>query len=161
MDRKLEICLLQDCPHAVSTVFKWLYDQWGQVVGTNPLVRIAQFVQAGASDDDLPVTWVALDGEWVVGTASLAERDLETRPDLSPWLVSVYVNAADRRQGIGSALVRHVVEQARRRGVETLWLFTPDQAPFYRRLGWQPVERVPYRGEDVVVMKRQLSGHSW
>jgi N-acetylglutamate synthase-like GNAT family acetyltransferase len=78
---------------------------------------------------------------------------MHTRQDLSPWLVGVYVDKAARNQSIGSALVSTVVERAAEMGIETLWLFTPDQEHFYRRLGWQSVEHTHYRGEDVVIMK--------
>ena len=71
----------------------------------------------------------------MVGSASLIAQDMDTRPELSPWLASVYVAAEHRRQGIGSALVRRVAQEAAALGVETLYLFTPDQEHFYARLG--------------------------
>ena len=85
---------------------------------------------------------------------------MDTRPELSPWLASVYVAADHRRQGIGSALVRRVAEEAASLGVEALYLFTPDQERFYARLGWTVLERCTYRGYPQVVMTLSLAAPS-
>jgi N-acetylglutamate synthase-like GNAT family acetyltransferase len=81
---------------------------------------------------------------------------MDTRPKLSPWLASVYVAAEHRCQGIGSALVRRVVEEAAALDVQRLYLFTPDQERFYARLGWSVIERCTYRGYPQVVMVMHL-----
>ena len=88
-----------------------------------------------------------------IGTASLTPDDLETRPDLTPWLASVFVLAEYRRAGVGAALVEAVVAHARKLGVETLYLFTEDRADFYERLGWSQIGSEVYRGHPVIVMK--------
>jgi N-acetylglutamate synthase-like GNAT family acetyltransferase len=67
------------------------------------------------------------------------------------------VAPAWRRRGIGSKLVRRLVERARELGVETLYLYTPDQDQLYERLGWETVERLDYRDEEVVLMKIGLA----
>jgi hypothetical protein len=41
-------------------------------------------------------------------------------------------------------------------GIDRLYLFTPDQVPFYRRLGWAPLARTHYRGEDVQIMVYEM-----
>ena len=88
----------------------------------------------------------------LIGTASLIEHDVPTRAELTPWLASVYVDPRFRKRGIGSALVRAVLQEARNLGLEKLYLITPDQVPFYRRQGWQEMEEIVYRGEAVTIM---------
>ena len=149
----LEILPLKEHPEAIPIVAKWRFDQWGHQIPGSSLETFTQFLQKGLSDDGLPQTWIALSSHRVAGVASLSEQDMHTRQDLSPWLVGVYVDKADRGQGIGSALVSYVVERAAEMGIETLWLFTPDQEHFYQRLGWQSVETTTYRDEDVVILK--------
>ncbi len=152
----MEISPLKNHPDAIPIVAQWLFGQWGAVSHNGSLEKYTRFAQAGANDDGLPLTWVALSGARVVGTASLAKYDIHTRKDLSPWLVSVYVNGQDREQGIGSALVLQVMERARELGLKKLWLFTPDKERFYTRLGWRTVETMRYRDEEVVIMKLDL-----
>jgi GNAT superfamily N-acetyltransferase len=148
-----EIIPLKDRPEAIPVIAKWRFDQWGHQIPGSSLETFTQFLRKGLDGDGLPQTWIAVSSGRVTGVASLAEQDMHTHQDLSPWLVGVYVDKAARRRGIGSTLVSTVVERATEMGIETLWLFTPDQERFYRRLGWQSVERAHYRGEDVVIMK--------
>ncbi len=62
-------------------------------------------------------TFVLLDGDRPVGTASPEREDLEARPDLSPWLAGVYVEPAFRGRGYATALVRRVEAFAREASV--------------------------------------------
>ena len=78
---------------------------------------------------------------------------MDTRPDLYPWLASVFVPAAHRQRGIGSALVRRAMEEAHSIGVPSLYLFTPDRERLYARIGWSVIERTVYRDLSVVVMQ--------
>ncbi len=72
--------------------------------------------------------------------------------DLSPWLASIYVLPENRGQGIGTALVERVIEEAVELGIETLYLFTPDRKGFFASLGWSVVEHTEYREQKVVIM---------
>ena len=92
----------------------------------------------------------------VVGSASLLEHDLDSRPDLGPWLASLYVAPAHRHQGLGAALAERVVEEAARLGVPTLYLFTFDRAGYYARLGWRHLAPALCHGHPVRVMTRDL-----
>jgi GNAT superfamily N-acetyltransferase len=87
----------------------------------------------------------------------LVANDMDTRKELTPWLAGVYVAPEHRRQGIGSALVARAVDCAERLGVPRLYLYTPGAERMYSRLGWSPMERVKYRGSDVLIMHRDLS----
>ncbi len=95
---------------------------------------------------------VQVNGVQVIGMASIVESDLSTHPDLSPWMASVYVDAAHRGRGVGSCVVRAIMDEAKTLGIERLYLITHDQMSFYRRLGWQTMESVHYRGEVVTIM---------
>ena len=148
----LQILPLRDYPEAIPIAAQWRFDQWGHEIPGSSLETFTQFLRQGLRKDGLPQTWIALSSHRVIGVASLAKYDMHTRQDLSPWLVGVYVNKADRGHGTGSALVSYVVERAAEMGIETLWLFTPDQEHFYQRLGWQSVEHTTYRDQDMVIM---------
>jgi N-acetylglutamate synthase-like GNAT family acetyltransferase len=89
-----------------------------------------------------PRTWLALAGDEPVGSASLVAADHPDLRDLTPWLASVYVEPAWRRRGIASALVATVQAAAREADVAALYLFTPDQANLYARLGFRPIGSV-------------------
>lgn len=140
-------------PEHLPTLAAWHHQQW---VDLNPGFVLSERVarmQAYLGADLVPSTFV---GKWqgrLAGSAAIIESDMDTRPELSPWLASVYVAPEFRDRGVGSALVRHAMAQVEAAGVGALYLFTPDRASFYRRLGWRSVAEEFYRGHAVTVMR--------
>jgi N-acetylglutamate synthase-like GNAT family acetyltransferase len=89
----------------------------------------------------------------VIGTASLVKHDMDVHLELTPWLSSVYVIKKSRNQGIGSRLVKQIVQGAAKMDAKKLYLFTPDRQLFYTRLGWRLLYREKYRKQQVAVME--------
>lgn len=102
-------------------------------------------------------TFVVFDGDQPVGTAALITTDLETRPDLTPWLAGVFVQPEFRRRGHATTLIRQVEAFALAAGVHVLWLYTSTAETLYTRLGWQRIGTETEAGEEVVLMRRSLS----
>ena len=79
-------------------------------------------------------------------------------------LTSLWVEESHRRAGLGSALLRAVEDEARRRGCAQVVLLTHDfQAPaFYERHGFEVVATIDNHplGWQNVVMRKALSPHS-
>ena len=100
----------------------------------------------------IPTTFVAEDAGELLGSACILADDMSSHPELTPWLASVYVNEIHRGKGIGSTLVKRVMEHAQENGVKRLYLYTPDQEQMYARLGWQLYSREPYNGTPVTIM---------
>ncbi len=94
-----------------------------------------------------------------IGSVSLVEHDLPDRPEfaqLTPWVAGTYVVAEERGQGVGSALMRHVVDEARRLGLPELFLYTSAARVFYERLGWVGFRDDVYEGEQVTLMTTRV-----
>jgi predicted amidohydrolase/N-acetylglutamate synthase-like GNAT family acetyltransferase len=111
---------------------------------------------AEARREGIPRAWVAfMDGE-PAGSVSLVEHNMDTRPELSPWLAALWVRPEYRGRGVGTALVRRCEEETRRLGVRRLHLYTEEASGFYAPLGWSVASQEEYEGESVVVMTREL-----
>jgi len=148
----ISIAHLREHPNAVPTLAAWATDEWGHLTPDRTLAdRVEAFGQR-MTPGTIPETLVALDGGIVIGMASIVEIDLSTHPELSPWMASVYVDAAYRGRGVGSIVVRAIMDEADKLHIERIYLITHDRMSFYRRLGWIAMERVHYRGEDVTTM---------
>jgi len=105
----------------------------------------------------VPTGFVAVLDEVVVGMACLVAHDMETRPELTPWLATVLVAPDYRGRGIGSALSERVVAEARALAFSKVYLVTFDKTSFYARLGWSNLERTDYLGLPATIMIRALS----
>lgn len=119
-------------------------------------MRIAR-MQAYLQEGLIPSTFVYEHQGRPVGSAAIVASDMDSRPQWSPWLASVFVAPEFRRQGIGGRLVLHTMAQAAAAGYRYFYLFTPDRAAFYERLGWQEIAEDVYRGSRVSVMRALLS----
>jgi N-acetylglutamate synthase-like GNAT family acetyltransferase len=89
-----------------------------------------------------------------VGEATCAACHL--REDLTPWLGGVFVGSQFRRQGIVAALSATVENEARSRGIQTLYLFTLDKQAWYSRLGWTVLGPCVWQQQPVDIMCKHL-----
>jgi GNAT superfamily N-acetyltransferase len=103
------------------------------------------------------VTFVAVENEQALGTATLDFEDLPPRDDLTPWLASVYVVPEFRAQGLGAMLVEAVEKEARAKGFKQIYLHTSDRVNFYKKRGWQILGSVEYWQKINTVMVKDLS----
>jgi GNAT superfamily N-acetyltransferase len=83
--------------------------------------------------------------------------DLVSRPDLTPWLASVFVDPPYRGRGYAARLVRRVEEAARAANTGILWLYTEDAEGLYAKLGWKTVGAELDQTVPVTLMQRRLN----
>lgn len=144
-----------DSPH-LPVVTQWTFAAWGHLHPGKTLLDAIEETISECGAGGVPSIFVAMQGDIPVGTASLIADDMSIRPELAPWLASVFVLPESRGHGIASTLVQRVEAEAQANGIHQFYLYTPDQQALYQRLGWQPVERLEYRGEVVTLMTRQF-----
>jgi GNAT superfamily N-acetyltransferase len=106
----------------------------------------------------LPLNIVAVSDGRIIGTAALKDNEmLDVFPENRFWMGSVFVDPTWRGRGIATALANRIVEMARERHLPHLYLQTADiSGGLYARLGWEPVERLMYRGTDTLLMIKHL-----
>lgn len=154
----MRIEYLADIPTVMPVLAQWHHEQFSHLAPGGSVEACLAGFRTHRGRRQIPTTVVALSGETLLGSASLVARDLPTRPELSPWLASVYVAPEHRRRGTGAALVQRVAQEAKALDVETLYLYTQDKEEFYARLGWSVVEQTDHVGYPVVVMALRLAG---
>ncbi len=150
-----EILNLQDEPENLAKLASWHQDEWSYLnPGENLTARITR-MQSHLNNELIPSTFIAKD-KTLLGSAAIISQDMKTDPPLTPWLASVFVRPENRKQGIGSRLVLHVMTEARKEGVNILYLYTPDQVSFYSKLGWSILDKRQYQDHDVTIMQVKL-----
>jgi ribosomal-protein-alanine N-acetyltransferase len=119
----------------------------------------APLLRSESSDILRRCLYVAADGRVILGFA--VGRSLGSRPDVEAELESVVVRPDLRRQGLGSALCRKVMEWSRLEGASSIGLEvragSADAIRLYGGLGFVAVGRRPgyYHepAEDAVMMR--------
>lgn len=154
----IDIKLLADCPYCVPELARLWFSEIGERWIPNANVEKAkQKYIEHMNSDELPLTFVAIDKHQPIGMASLRAND-GIRDDLTPWLGSVIVKPDYRQQGIATALIEKVKQQAQDMGFDKLYLFMLDHAllNWYKKIGWQVIGHDQLFEHPVIVMKIDL-----
>jgi N-acetylglutamate synthase-like GNAT family acetyltransferase len=154
---KVSVEHLAEHTMAIPQLAAWVQWEWGYLLPETTFAMMVSTFKKRVFYHQIPETFVATADRQIVGMASIDQYDMTTRPDLSPWLAAVYVTPEFRHKGIGSRLVRAVMQEAVVLGLDRIYLFTPNKMNFYNRLGWQFFENTIYRGEEVVIMQYQVN----
>ena len=111
--------------HLIPTIAQWHQDEWHNISpNLTTDLRINEY-SSYPCKPNIPMCILAtVDGK-AAGSASLVLSDMDTHPELSPWLASVYVSSDYRCQGIATELIQQCINNARLLGIEKLYLFKP------------------------------------
>ena len=129
----MKIIPLYDAPHFADQVVDWLWREFGDSL---PRDFFASIIAHSQRPGQLPLTFVLVDEDQLLGTVGLWRCDLISRQDLFPWLAALYVAQSARGQGLARTLQQHVIETAREMGFTELHLYSACR-DFYERFGWQ------------------------
>lgn len=144
---------------------KWISKSWRREVSTirdslfegSSAENLADGLRSRMSTDGLPMHVIAIRGDKVVGFGALKLREMKICEDREHWLGSLYVPPEQRGRGIASGLIEEIVRRGRERGVTFLSLQTERlDGGLYSKIGWTSVEKVHYKGLEVLVMERFL-----
>ena len=146
---------LYAAPQHAPRVTEWLWRAFG--AETLPRAFFASIVDHSQTPGALPITFVAVAGETLLGTVGLWRCDLISRQDLYPWMAALYVAPEARGQGLAGKLQQHVIEYARAQGYGELFLYSACR-DFYERFGWQYIgEGLDYPASAVSLYRYDLS----
>ena len=142
-------------PQLIDSVATLIYDEfWADVVDGMSHQRLVAHLKTASAARQIPLCLIALVDDRLAGCVNLIENDDEKRTHLRPWLAAMVVSADLRGQGIGTALVTALLEDARVMRIPAVF-FGTDGPGFYRRLG--AIVHEPVR-DDFAVMKFKLAG---
>ncbi|MGH9196134.1 MAG: hypothetical protein ACRD1T_10385, partial [Acidimicrobiia bacterium] len=90
---KVSIRLLADRPHLMRDVGAIRWREWGHAPEPENLDFWIDATVRESGRDDIPTTWVAIDGRGAaIGAIALGEFDLEERRETSPWVMGMIVH---------------------------------------------------------------------
>ena len=125
----------------------WYYN-WLGIKNNESIEEIKCTFEHSLCKNKLPQTFVAvIDGE-PAGMYQLSmSDDLNSRPDLYPWLINVYVDEKFRGRNVARELMNTVKENAKKLGLTELYLYTK-HIGLYEKFGWKFIEEVKTFKDD-------------
>lgn len=150
----LTIEYLSDHKEYVDTIVDWIANEFGDESSYHFFESI---IKNSLVKDKLPLTFIALEDNEVVGTVGLWRGDLLSRQDLFPWLSALFVKEDYRGKKIGQKLQNFLVDYCRKAGFKELFLYT-DLCGYYEKTGWKYIaDGVEYSGNYMKIYKKELN----
>lgn len=149
----MHIIDLKTAPWHLPQLADWHHAEWGHLHPGRRVEDLAAQMREYLTDAALPRMLIAVEDGALLGSSSLVASDMDSHPELGPWLANVYVPAAHRGRGLGVALVRAAMALADAQRLAPLYLFTHDQEGFYGALGWSLLRHEDYHGDRVTLMQ--------
>lgn len=149
----MKIGMLRDYPQLIEEVIEELNTNFGDKNSKNFYRGI---VEHSLKENELPITFVAVENDVLIGTVGVWRGDLLSRQELYPWLSALVVNVDYRNRGIGQELQNHVIEYCKSRGYKDLYLYT-DLEGYYEKNNWKKIDSgYEYTGNKVQIYKQSL-----
>jgi predicted N-acetyltransferase YhbS len=134
MPADVQLIHLFEQPQHCVAVARLIHDEFWTAVPDASVEGMAGRLRLAERADRLPLCRVALHHGQPVGAVNLIDSDDDDHPEWSPWLAGMVVAEPWRGRGVGSTLVRTLLDDARRLGLPRVY-FGTDGPGFYIRLG--------------------------
>lgn len=139
----------------INQIAQWYLSEWAIPIDIT-IHRLSN-----PSNDDVLLQLVLSKNNIPAATGGLYNKvgllkEHERFQKFKPWVALLYTNTNNRNQGLGHLLLNKIEEEAKKTGLKNIYLFTFTAENLYKRAGWKEMERVNYRGNDTVVMKKFL-----
>ena len=119
---KFQVVELTDKNDAcLNTISGWMYN-WDKEEGWN-IDKIKCYVKNCISKN-IPRTIIVVTGNKIIGVCNLLMHDLDSRPDIYPWLGNLFVDENYRNQGVSRLLINEAIKQAKKLDLKELYLYT-------------------------------------
>lgn len=128
----MEIVPLADKKEFIAELAELHHSEWKHLNPSLTLEGRTEAISKAAGRKGIPSIFVAVSGSQLVGSAALVQNDMDTKPDLSPWLAAVYVKESFRHHGIATELIARCEDEAVRSNADTWYLYTEFASNFMK-----------------------------
>ena len=148
---------LKNRPDLVETCARWSFGQWGHLTRNKTLEQYIQSRREYSNIDTLPLAIIAFDNLVPVGMCSLAPSK-DIRPDLTPWLTTLFVVEQYRNKGVGTFLEKQICSIARKMQYKHIYCYTsdPQVIPWYQKQSWRIKEYAWHNDHQVTILEKDL-----
>lgn len=153
----MKIDFLLNHKHLIEEIAKLKFLEFSHLAPEKTLDDYIKGLREHCNDKQFPITYIVLENENFLGTFSLRACDLDSHKQFTPWMGSVLVPPEKRNQGIGAFLVKQAEEKSKTMGYDFLYLFTPNKADWYAKLGWNTVDLSTLKNTPITIMRKSLT----
>ncbi|SFC71817.1 GNAT family N-acetyltransferase [Pseudoalteromonas denitrificans] len=153
----MEFSYLKDKPEFISQIAIWYFEQWAYLMQSPSLKLIEEKLRSQLNSNEIPLMILLLKENQLLGVAQLKYHEMDIYIDKEHWLGGVYISKEHRGKGYATKIVKKAKEIAFSLNIDILYLQTENlKGGIYKELGWQPIEQVTNKGDEVLVMQCPL-----
>jgi len=154
----MKISYLSKHPHHATEIAQWYFDEWADPSVSSVEGFVQFMLKRATSDSEIPISFVAHDGDELLGAVELKFREHKDYPEYEHWLGSLYVSSKHRGTGIGTALINRVKSHAVNLKVEKLYLqCEPEMVSMYEKYDFESLHKAKYGKLDTIIMVWDIS----
>lgn len=132
-----------------------LQEEWSEFEPWSDKYIILERLINRIEDVSFANVWVMLtDDNKVIATASTIHQEIPHLQNYLWWLGEIYTHPQYRGQGVASQLITTICQEFWSKTDEPIYLYTPDQQQFYKKMNWQIVQEEYYQGENISIMRK-------
>lgn len=137
---------------SINQIAKWYYHEW-QTPIDKTIKRLTQ-----QANNDLIFQLTLTVNNLLISTVGLCKEVniFKVYPEFkrySPWLALLYTDKEYRGKGFGEQIVSNLMDKARSKDISEIYLYTFTAEKLYKKLGWQEITRIRYKGNDTALLK--------
>ncbi|MFD0717100.1 GNAT family N-acetyltransferase [Paenibacillus sp. GCM10027626] len=129
-----EIQSIKECPERRDAFIAYISEAWPAVKSTT----LTQLEESLATANALPLTFLMLKNDRIVGFYQLIEQENLVRKDLSPWIAPLFIDKSERGRALGAMLLQHARKTAGQLGYKKVYL-TTDHIRYYEKYGFREI----------------------
>ena len=154
----MNIDYLCNHPEFIDTLVDHIWQEWypDYIAFTkeNSKIKLKDFYMK-ASSENIPICYILIDEKTnnLVSSVLIDHEDMNVRPDLTPWLSSVFTLPKYRSNGFAFQLLDYVCKQ---HDILYLWCNTDKLGNFYSKYGFTLIDIINNHGkyEEIFIMKK-------
>lgn len=120
-------------PHFKDNAIRYFQSKWATEASMNVYENCIE--HAITTDSVLPVWYLLLDGEKIIGCAGLITNDFISRMDLWPWICALYIEPEYRGLRYSKLLLDQAKHDAKNAGFSSVYLCT-NHIGLYEKYGF-------------------------
>ena len=124
----------------INAIVDWMQNWWMQEYSDDSMREAIECEMIHSFQEDrLPQTYGLFLNNKIIGMYQFSYNDLDSRPDIYPWVCNVYIDKEYRNHGYGKIMMDSIMENTRKNlDFKEVYLFTK-HIGFYEKFGWKYV----------------------